>query len=338
VRPVPDAIPTVDLAAFLAGTQGERRRIAAAVDDICRSLGFLVIDNHGVPRQVAAAAWTAARQFFDLPLAAKLKCSAHGSPRGYFPFEEESLARTRGVAAPPDRKEAFSSGPLAPPAGHEPGAGFDFFYGENRWPTAPAGFRDAWIAYYRAMEALGAQVMRLLAAALSLDEDYFAPFHRHHLAALRALHYPAGPAAAAAGQQRAGAHSDYGSVTILKPDPEVGGLEVRLPGGDWVAAPVVTDAFIVNLGDLMARWTNDRWVSTLHRVADPEPDAGGELPRRQSIACFMNPDYDAEIATIPTCLAPGEQSRYAPVQAGDYLLAKFRAANADAAARDKSIL
>lgn len=317
------AIPFVDLGDFTGGTTADRRRIAAQVDDICRSIGFLVIENHGVPPVVTGTAWKMARAFFDLPLEEKLAARAGeaGCPRGYFPLEAETLAKTRGIETLPDRKECYSSGPLSPPAEHVAGEHADFFYGRNLWPAAPKGFRDAWVGYYREMEALGARIMEMLARALDLDSDYFADFHAHHLSALRALNYPQRTKAAATGQPRAGAHSDYGSVTILRPDPHVGGLEVRLPNGKWTAAPVVDDAFIVNIGDLMARWTNDRWVSTLHRVTDPVSD--GAVPRRQSIAYFMNPDYDAEIATLPTCLDADGLSSYAPVMAGEYLLGKF---------------
>jgi len=109
-------------------------------------------------------------------------------------------------------------------------------------------------------------------------------------------------------------------VTILKPDPNVDGLEVKSPSGGWIKAPVVSDAFVINIGDLLAHWTNDRWVSTLHRVVEPD---GGNASRRQSIAYFMNPNYDAEITTISTCLEDGQHSKYPPVLAGDYLMKKF---------------
>ena len=319
-------IPAVDLARYADSAGEERQQIAAEVDEICRSIGFLVIENHGVPPAIADAAWMAASEFFDLPIDRKLAARSPdpGCPRGYFPLESETLARTRGVETLPDRKECFSSGPLSAPTDAEPGADIDFLYGPNLWPAEPKVFRDAWIAYYLEMEKLGARIMSLLAAALGLDPDYFATFHGHHLSALRALNYPSQDAMANPGQPRAGAHSDYGSVTILKPDPRVGGLEICPPGGGWIAAPVVEDALIINIGDLMARWTNDRWVSTLHRVADPAAD--GPVPGRRSIAYFMNPDYDAEIATIPTCFDAAGQSRYEPVLAGEYLLAKFGSA------------
>ena len=247
-----------------------------------------------------------------------LYTSEPDSPRGYFPVEEETLAKTRGEISAPDPKEAFSSGPPEAPAGHTHTDDFDFFYGANLWPVALPDFETAWLAYYRAMELLGAKIMTLLAAALGLDDDFFAPYHTHHISALRAINYPAMPAVA--GSSRAGAHSDYGSVTILKPDPHVGGLEVMAPDGDWIHVPSVIDAFVVNVGDLLAHWTNNRWVSTLHRVVAPDENP---VPRRQSIAYFMNPNYDAAIRVIQ----PGDDAATgAAITAGQYLVDKFRSA------------
>ena len=324
-------IPAIDLGAFSSGTPAQRKPIAELVDATCRETGFLLIENHGVANAVSDAAWLAARQFFELPLEAKLATKAHdpNCPRGYFPLEQEMLARTRGESTAPDPKEAFSSGPPEVPAGHEHTPDFDFFYGPNRWPAALPGFAAAWLEYYHAMESLGARIMTLLAAALSLDDDYFARFHNHHVSALRGINYPATPAAA--GYSRAGAHSDYGSITILRPDPDVGGLEVMTPDGNWLRIPSVDDALVVNIGDLMAYWTNNRWKSTLHRVVAPGEDP---VPRRQSIAYFMNPNYDAEIRALPTCCkgAPA----VTPVTAGQYLIGKFRAATVRAGSRRRT--
>ena len=321
-------IPTVDLAAFVDGNNEERRQIAEHVDGICRSIGFLIIENHGVSRDISDTAWSVARRFFDLPLAEKLASQPleSGSPRGYFPIEQESLAKTQGIDTPPDPKECYSSGPLSPPGGHSPDENFDFFYGPNLWPANPAEFGQAWVDYYGAMEQLGSQIMQMLAMALRLNENYFVDFHTHHVGALRALNYPEVADELQSGQQRAGAHSDYGSLTILKPDPLVGGLEVQQSSGNWISAPTVEDGFIVNIGDLLARWTNDRWVSTMHRVTDSARHSGRPAQRRQSIAYFMNPNYDAKIDTIPTCLKSGETTKYPSVLAGQYLVEKFGSA------------
>lgn len=317
------SIPGVDLEAFVDGSTSERKDIAEQVDSACRAIGFLVIDRHGVSRAISDAAWAAAQQFFDLPLEEKLATRAPdpACPRGYFPVECEALAKTRGECSAPDPKESFSSGPPVAPVGHETADDFDFFYGPNFWPATLPEFETAWLDYYSAMESLGANIMSLLAAALKIPDDFFVPFHGHHISALRGINYSQMSATGKAGIFRAGAHSDYGSVTILRPDPNVGGLEVKLAEGDWIRAPSVEDAFIVNIGDLMAHWTNYRWVSTLHRVVAP---AGDPVPRRQSIAYFMNPNYDAQIRAIPTCRKDG--SANAAVTAGRFLVGKFRSA------------
>ncbi len=321
-------MPTVDLSAYLEGTASEQDTVAQQVDETCQASGFLIIENHGVADKTIAAAWDMAAAFFALPLETKLaaRTSDPTCPRGYFPPQSETLAKSRGVATPPDQKEAFSSGPLAVPGGLSNDIDFDFHYGPNIWPDEPAEFRKAWICYYHAMEKLGSQLMSLFAAALRLPRDYFVEFHTHHISALRALNYPSIDVALMPGQQRAGAHSDYGSLTILKPDLHVGGLEIQLPSGDWLAAPLIEDTFVINIGDMMARWTNDRWVSTVHRVVSPPPEEGGLNRRRQSIAYFHNPNFDADINCIPTCLDDGATMKYPSVQAGQYLYHRFSSA------------
>ena len=309
-----ETIPIIELCAFEAASSAERAAIAHRVDRACRSVGFLVIADHGVSQAVIEQAWDKLRQFFDLPLQEKMACDAGGGPRGYFPVEKETLARTRNEETAPDVKEAFSSGPLSTPITAGPSDLADFFYGDNRWPARPAQFRAAWTNYYLAMASLGTRLMTLLAAALDLDDDWFAPFHTHHTAALRGLNYPA--TSAETHDARAGAHSDYGTVTILRPDPEIGGLELQLPTGAWISAPRVQDSFIVNVGDLMSLWTGGRWISTLHRVV---ADSNNPGRRRQSIAYFMNPNFDAVIEPI------GDSGAESTV-AGKYIIDKFRVA------------
>ncbi len=133
------------------------------------------------------------------------------------------------------------------------------------------------------------------------------------------------------GQLRAGAHSDYGSLTILLPEAAPGGLEILAPDGAWRPVPAIPGAFIVNIGDLMARWTNDRWVSTVHRVVNPPADALGSV-RRQSLAFFHQPNYDALIECIPGCAGPGRPVRHAPITSGNHRLMKVTKANQPAMA------
>lgn len=319
------SLPIVDLKEFLNSTGEERLNLASQIDDICRSIGFLIIENHGVSEKIRNDAWRAAESFFKTNQEEKNKAQPdEESPRGYLPIEGETLAKTIGDTTPADRKETFSSGPLSPPSDHSATDNFHFFYGPNIWPVKPNNFKEKWIAYYLAMEELGAQIMEMLAAALKLDKDFFVEYHSHHISALRSQNYPSLKTKILPGQLRAGAHSDYGSVTLLYPDPKVGGLEVKSPEGKWIKAPKVEDAYIINIGDLLAHWTNDRWVSTLHRVVEPEDVKGNSSPKRQSIAYFMNPNYDALIEAIPTCIDNENPAKYKPVLAGKYLINKFK--------------
>jgi len=320
-----ESLPTIDLSAFKNGTDAEREAIATRVDEICRTIGFLIIEKHAFPDEIKSNAWNAVNLFFQEPEDIKNKAlpADHGNPRGYLPIEGETLGKTLGIETPPDRKETFNSGPLSPPKGHTKTKDFHFYYGPNIWPVTPDNFEIKWTTYYKEMEKFGAELMKLFAMALNLKEDYFVKYHTHHISALRCQYYPSLSKDATPGQLRAGEHSDYGTVTILNPDPNVGGLEVKSNSGNWIKAPVVKDAFIINIGDMMAHWTNNRWVSTLHRVVEPENALNVPSPARQSIAYFMNPNYDAEIKAIPTCVKDGSTSKYAPVLAGDYLMKKF---------------
>jgi len=324
------AIPLVDLAAFLEGTDDEQRLIATEVDEICRHIGFLIVEGHGVPNNVVDEAWSATRAFFDLPLEQKLESRSPDPrcPRGYFPFAAEALAQSLGVVTPPDIKESFGIGPTGSPPRALSDEEMDFHFGENLWPAQPANLRAALTRYYDEMEALGLRMLQLFAAALRLPHDYFAKYHTAPRCALRCLNYPAVDKPPLANQRAAGEHSDYGSFTMLKSDPKISGLEIKLPAGEWTAAPLVSDAFIVNIGDMMARWTNDRWVSTLHRVTSPQIQ-GGRTSRRQSMAFFHNASFDATIECIPTC-SQGREPKYEPVQAGQYLFDRFNAALATA--------
>ena len=281
---------------------------AARIGRACQTTGFFVVADHGVPEPVVEAAWSTARQFFDLPLSSKLAVRAEGVPYGYDPVAAEALGRTRhdGEDAP-DAKQSFNLGP--PNRG--PGTGFGSF--DRIWPTEPYELRPAWLSYYSHMESLADALLSLFAEALGLDRAYFEPFTREHLSALRALDYPEGSVSI-----RAGAHADYGTLTILRPDPAVGGLEVWVDGR-WLRIPAVGDGFVINIGDLMHRWTNGRWKSALHRVvADPEGR------RRASIAFFHNPDWDATIEPILT--DPGGRPAFPAITAGPWLQAKFEAA------------
>jgi len=310
-----EAFDSFDLAAFERARGAQRRAAAEQLDRICRSTGFLILAGHGVPEAVIRGVRDQATAFFAQPATAKQALTPEpGAPYGYLGPGAEALAKSRGDDTPPDLKESFNGGPLAVPAGLDDPDALAFCFASTPWPDLP-GFRAAWQAYYAAMEDLAGRVMVAFAAALDLPEDHFAPLIDAPISALRALNYPATGPSAEDGQQRAGAHTDYGSLTILAPQSGSRGLEIFAPSGAWVPVPAPKGRFVINIGDLMAHWTNGRWVSTLHRVVHV-PDQ----PARQSLAFFHQPNWDAWIAPLDG--AGGA----APVQSGPYLMQKFRAA------------
>jgi isopenicillin N synthase-like dioxygenase len=319
-----EAFPVVSLSRFETADADGRKLLALEVDAICRTTGFLAITEHGVPQAVIDDVWQKATAFFDQPAEVKQSAKAPypGYPYGYLAPNSEALAASRGVETPPDLKESFNGGPLAVPPGMTDKEALAFCYAPTIWPAAPDGFRPAWEAYYRAMEDLAARIMRLFAAALTLPEDYFDSMIDHPVSALRALNYPAQTEPPRRDQMRAGAHSDYGSLTILLPQAGSKGLQIQRADGSWADVPPIPGAFIINIGDLMQRWTNDRWVSTVHRVVNPA-DAQEAMARRQSFAFFHQPNWFAEIKCLEVCLELGEQPKYAPVLSGPYLRDKF---------------
>ncbi|MFE0015850.1 isopenicillin N synthase family dioxygenase [Mesorhizobium sp. NPDC059054] len=320
------SFPVFDLSRFELADAAGRKALGREVDKICRATGFLAISGHSVPQAVIDAVWSKARAFFDqtAELKEKVRAPYPGYPYGYLGPGAEALAKSKGADTPPDLKESFNGGPLSVPEGLTDPQALAFCYAETIWPEAPDGFVDAWKAYYAAMEDLAARIMRVFAVALDLPEDYFQSMIDRPISALRALNYPETDTPPLAGQLRAGAHTDYGSLTILLPQPGSGGLQIFTPEADWREVPPVEGAFVINIGDLMALWTNDRWVSTLHRVINPDIGAM-KSSRRQSLAFFHQPNWHQEISCIDTCLEPGEAPRYQPVQSGPYLMGKFNA-------------
>ncbi|HCP81426.1 MAG TPA: 2OG-Fe(II) oxygenase [Octadecabacter sp.] len=305
-------LATFDLAAFEDASGEARVKAAQDLDRICCETGFLVLTGHGVPVQTIEGVWDAVNGFFaQTPLEkATVAPPFEGAPYGWIGPLKEALAASKGVETPPDLKESFNGGPLVVPVDASQDA-MEFCYQPTPYPNL-IGFRAAWDAYYTELEELAARIMVAFAAALKLPEDFFAPFIDHPISALRALNYPATGAVAEADQQRAGAHTDYGTLTILLPQAGVGGLQVQRDG-EWIDVAAPKDAFVINIGDLMARWTNDKWVSTLHRVV-----ARPNQPARKSLAYFHQPDWDAEI--VPLDGSGG----YAPVRSGPYLMGKFQ--------------
>jgi isopenicillin N synthase-like dioxygenase len=309
-------IPLVDLSRTLEPGPA-RDLVVETIGVACRDIGFLIITGHGVPEPVLRNIEGTARQFFSLPQEEKMRSRTTSGFRGYAPAGHDALARSRNVRTPPDLCEFFAVNRFDDPeAARRAGLrqGRELFFSPNIWPRSPAGFRAAFEAYYAAMENLADQLIRLMALALGLEEDWFESKIREHVSNLTVNHYPALSASVEPGQLRRGAHSDWGSLTILYHDGAPG-LQVRLPADDWIDVPAVPGSLVVNLGDLMAAWTNDRWVSTLHRVVIPQD----HHEDRFSIAFFHQPAYDALIECLPTCTAPGNPPRHRPVTSGEWI-------------------
>lgn len=314
-------VPTIDLSAGGA---------PAAIDAACRRAGFFSVTGHGVPPAVIGDAWAAARRFFDRPLAERMAVAMPypGYPYGYSPIAGERLSasmETRRDETDPtstvlaDLKESFAIGPVERPRHVIVDPDESFAWSENLWPGSVPELRAAWEVYFRAMSDLAGRLLSMMAEALGLPRTWFDSMIDRHTSAMRALNYPGREdLAPAAGQLGASAHSDYGTITILLADPDEPGLEVLDLDGVWQPVDPPAGSLVVNLGDAMARWTNDRWRSTLHRVRIP---AG----RRQSIAFFHNANWDAVIECLPTCLAAGEHPKYPPMAAGPHLMSKFTA-------------
>ncbi|NKB68730.1 MAG: isopenicillin N synthase family oxygenase [Candidatus Latescibacteria bacterium] len=305
-------VPVIDLAPFRRGDQQQKQALAQTIDQACSQIGFIVITGHGVSDEIMAAAWASTQGYFDLPVAQKRAIPMSGAyPYGYSGFAEETLAQSRDQEAAPDLKESFCIGPYQTPS----------TVPATIWPDKPPAFKKAWLAYYQAMEKLAATLLQAFALGLGLDENWFADKIDRHISALRALNYPVLAEQPQKRQLRASAHSDYGSLTILKSGGP--GLQVQSREGTWIDVPFIDNAFIVNLGDLMAYWTNDRWVSTLHRVLAPQLET---QQRRQSLAFFHNVNPDAAIECIATCAGPDKPPKYPVITAGEHLAQKHAAA------------
>ena len=290
----------------------------------CEQIGFFKLPLSVIDHQIAEDAWRGAAEFFALPDAAKraIEFPAPGYPYGYSQFGFETLAKSLDVktASGPDLKESLSVGPDCGlvSATHEPNDAEAWIRSPSLWPDQPADLRPAWERYYQALAKVAERLMQVMAVALELPPDYFESLIDRPITSMRALHYPALPNADQYSTSlRAGAHSDYGTLTILRTD-NVSGLEIRNSDGAWSAVTPDPDAFVVNLGDSIAQWTNDRWRSTVHRVA--RTDAAP----RQSLAFFHMANWDATIECLPTCRIAGEEPRHAPAQAGPWLMRKFQ--------------
>jgi len=307
-----DRVPEIDFAPFLAGTPEGKQVVADAVGGACEEIGFFYLTGHGIDSDVTDGIFTAARRFFGLPLERRMdptiRISAQHS-RGYQPLG----ARHYPDTSVPDLMEAFKYQRELPPDDPDILAG-DRIQQPNKWPTDLPCWRETLLAYFEAIDGVAANLLRAFALALDVEEDYFLAFYRKPLTQVSLLHYPPQPPAEDAFGNRP--HLDATAFTIVL-QGDVSGLEVMTRSGGWVAAPPVPGSFVVNIGDYMARWTNDRYRSTMHRVVNRT----GE--ERYSVPYFAIPDFDAVIDCLPTCHGAGNPPKYKPLHVGEAIQRKF---------------
>jgi isopenicillin N synthase-like dioxygenase len=312
----------IDVAPFLDGTPSGRQSVIDAFDRAGRDSGFILLTGHGVAAAVIDRALDGWQAFFDLAPAEKLRSvplPERDGLVGYTPFGSQALAYTAGDESPPDLMEAFSVG-----RDDAVGPFFDAhrdWFPPNIWPAACPQLRPAVTELEAALQRVADVVLRAMAGALELPEDWLVTRCERAVVTQRCNHYPGRlTAGTLAGQQRLGAHTDYGVMTLLVADP-VPGLQIRRDERWWDVVPPA-GTIVCNLGDMLSMWTNDRWVSTMHRVAPP-PSPDGVSARRRSIARFVDGDPSLTIEPIPSCVAPGEAPRYPVVRAGEWLMAKI---------------
>jgi isopenicillin N synthase-like dioxygenase len=318
-------IPTIDLEPFRGGSLAARQKEVRRLGLACENTGFFVVSGHGVPPALLQAGFNASAEFFSQPDEVKRQSQGTGRNflRGYRPVGSNTTAKSIGIETPADYRELFYMGPVTPSTEDDLTApGGVTLFGENIWPDTPRSFRPALTELYTVLEGVAFTVMRAMALALDLPESYFEKRIDRHFSTVTTMYYPRPTVPFIPGQLRCGPHTDYGSVTILARNEAPGGLQVQAQNGDWHDVRATPGQFVVNIGDMMARWTNDKWKSTMHRVANPPPDVAGDTTR-QSLGFFLHPNYQTEVKCIETCTDDAHPARYAPQLAGRLMWEKF---------------
>jgi isopenicillin N synthase-like dioxygenase len=301
-------IPVIHLMPFLAGSSHGKRRVAREIRSACEGTGFFYLAEHGVPQPEIDEVFAASERFFALPLEERMKVKLTiGKNRGYQPLGSRLYG---DQADAPDLNESFKYQHELPSNDPDLLAG-DRIHAPNNWPTNLPGWRKTLLGYYDRMEQLSDSLLRAFALALDLAEDFFLEFYRKPLTQINLLHYPPHPPVTPGRQFGLRPHSDTTSFTILAPG-KIGGLQIEYRGG-WIEAPPIAGAFIINIGDMMARWTNDRFASTPHRVINR---SGQE---RYSVPFFAIPDFDAVVTCLPSCQGAGNPPKYPSLHVGDFM-------------------
>lgn len=304
-------LPVIDLSGVRDGDAAATRSAAAAISQACSTVGFLYLSGHGVPEAVIDRARAEARDFFALPLEQKRQVAVNARHRGFNALGDALMYEAKR----PDHKEFYSMG-LELPADDPDVVAGEPLRGPNNWPADRPGFRAALTDYYDAMGACGAHLLRCVAISLGVAEDFFVDRYRKRLQRTQIIYYP--PQAPELGPEQFGVapHSDFGCITLLWQDDN-GGLEVlERSTRRWIDARPIPGTLVVNVGDLLARWTNDRYSSTPHRVVNRSGRA------RYSIATFYDPDFKAVVDPRQLGAAPAD-CRYEPVAAGTHILGRI---------------
>jgi len=303
-------IPVIDITSLRDGSPDGAARVGEAMREAAETVGFFYVANHGIPRERFEAAHAASRAFFARPLAEKNRVPINAHHHGFLWVGEAKMYDD----ARADLKESFVWG-LDLPDDHPAVIADNPFLGRNQWPDAPAGFREALYALFEAELALAVDLMRAFAAGMGLPEDSFIQAVDRPIARGSTLYYPPQPVGSEREQFGVAPHTDFGVLTILWQDP-TGGLEVRNRADEWVTAHPIPDTLVVNVGDLLARWSNDGFRSTPHRVVNR---SGRE---RYSMVLAWDPNFETVIDPAVVCRA-GETAHYPPIQCGRYVLDRF---------------
>jgi isopenicillin N synthase-like dioxygenase len=309
------AVPLIDLTPWYSGSPDGRRQVATDVDRALCEVGFLLVTGHPLSTESRERVREEVRPFFSLPSTEKAELACFPGGRGWIPQGVEANAGADGLPAPPDLKESFTFGPEeVPPA--VVGTAEEEWFGPNSWPAGSPGLQAAATAFAEGCAALADDLLRIFALALDLDDDFFVTRCTGNTWSVNLTWYPARHAVGSVlpGQMRIGQHTDFGTLTLLDRQPGSGGLQVRTLDGEWVDAPFVPGALTVNAGDLLARWTGDRWRSTPHRVLPPP----AEIPTEEllSLVFFHAAGPLTLVETLPTAAAG--PTRYEPVTAGQF--------------------
>ncbi|WP_053181670.1 2-oxoglutarate and iron-dependent oxygenase domain-containing protein [Pseudomonas thivervalensis] len=307
-----NSLPIIDISPLYDDEPDAWQAVAEQIDRACRQWGFFYIKGHPISPARIAEVLGNAQRFFALPVEEKLKIDITQTRhhRGYGAVATEQLDPTK----PSDLKETFDMG-LHLPADHPEVLAEKPLRGPNRHPDL-SGWEALMEQHYRDMQALAQTLLRAMTLALGIERDFFDTRFNEPVSVLRLIHYPPRDTASSAEQQGAGAHTDYGCITLLYQDA-AGGLQVRNVNGQWIDAPPIEGTFVVNLGDMMARWSNDRYLSTPHRVISP---LGVD---RYSMPFFAEPHPDTLIQCLPGCQDDTHPPKYPTTTCAEFLLSRF---------------